>query len=162
MYVWLNPLDLPKSTFEELAANPLPDEKQRAARFRLEQHQIHYATSRGLLRRLLAGYLGTAAGSLVFDYDQYGKPRLIAPISALTFNVSHSYGWALFSFTLDTKIGVDIEKVRPDFATLEIARRFFSPDEVDILQSLPPTAQSDAFFKCWTRRWHFSKRTGKG
>ena len=59
----------------------------------------------------------------------YGKPELVADggIESLRFNVSHSQGLALYAFTLDRKIGIDLEYVRHDIAVDDIAGQFFSP-----------------------------------
>jgi 4'-phosphopantetheinyl transferase len=162
VHVWLASLDLPATVFEECSSFLDPDEKERAARFRFEEHRRHYAAGRGLLRKLLAGYLQLDPGSFSFTYNQHGKPLLTHVCPDLSFNVSHSYGWALFGFALGTELGVDIEKERPDFATMEIAQRFFAPAEVNVLSSLPPPLRSRAFFKCWTRKEAFIKAHGQG
>ncbi|MDB6035451.1 MAG: phosphopantetheine-protein transferase [Verrucomicrobiales bacterium] len=160
--VWLSSLDLPPGAFEECSSYLSADEKERAARFRFEEHRKHYAASRGLLRKLLAGYLNTKPENFAFSYNRYGKPLLDHLYPELSFNVSHSYGWALFGFTMGTELGVDIEKERPDFATMEIAERFFAPDEVDVLRSLPADLRASAFFHCWTRKEAFIKAHGMG
>jgi 4'-phosphopantetheinyl transferase len=161
-HVWLSALDAPQVVFEEYSSYLSADEKERAARFRFEEHRKHYAVSRGLLRKLLAGYLNTEPGSFTFSYNRYGKPLLDRIWPELSFNVSHSYGWALFGFGVGVELGVDIEKERPDFATMEIAERFFAPDEVEVLRCLPVAERASAFFHCWTRKEAFIKAHGMG
>ena len=76
--------------------------------------------------------------------------------------MSHSHGVALFAVAADREIGVDVEHVRVDFATEDIARRFFSRVEVAAFNALPKDAQVAAFFRCWTRKEAYIKAIGRG
>jgi 4'-phosphopantetheinyl transferase len=76
--------------------------------------------------------------------------------------MSHSHGLALLAITEDRQIGVDVEHVRADFATEEIARHFFSHSEVESFNALAKEDQIAAFFRCWTRKEAFIKATGRG
>jgi 4'-phosphopantetheinyl transferase len=116
------------------------------------------------LRIILAGYLATDASSLSFSYSKNEKPAL-GPAHAgsdLTFNVSHSGGIALFAFTRQREIGVDVEQVRGDFDVEAIARRFFSAHEQKQLADLQNEKKFEAFFRCWTRKEAYIKATGEG
>lgn len=57
---------------------------------------------------------------------------------------------------------MDVEQIRPDFATGDIAEKFFSANEVSLLRSLPASLQAEAFFNCWTRKEAFIKAIGEG
>jgi 4'-phosphopantetheinyl transferase len=115
--------------------------------------------ARGFLRYILSRYLETKPERLKFSYGEYGKPALDG---RLHFNMSHSHRVALLAITEDRQIGVDVEHIRADFATEDIARRFFSPAEVESFNSLPEEEQVAAFFRCWTRKEAFIKATGRG
>lgn len=162
VHIWLVDLALPVQAFEECFSFLSPEERERAARFHFEKDRNHYIAGRGLLRKLLGDYLNVSPAALSFSYNRYGKPLLTPPAPELQFNLSHSHGWALLGFTLRAELGVDIEKMRPDFATREIAERFFAPDEVAVLASLDASQQAQAFFKCWTRKEAFIKAHGIG
>ena len=99
-----------------------------------------------------------------FAYNDYGKPFVveIPPGNRLKFNVAHSHGLALFGISSGLELGVDIEQIRPDFATSEIAERFFAPEEVKVLALCEPEKRTEAFFDCWTRKESFVKARGMG
>jgi 4'-phosphopantetheinyl transferase len=138
-----------------------PEELDRARRFRFERLQRHFVASRGFLRYVLARYVAAKPEALKFSYNAYGKPSL-AGEGRLQFNMSHSHEVALVAVTLDAALGVDVEHVRSDFASHEIATRFFSRLEVETFSSLAKEEQVAAFFRCWARKEAYIKAIGKG
>ena len=140
------------------------DEKERAARFRFERDREFFVAGRGILRELLGGYLKRPPPELQFQYGSEGKPCLSLedwewPIR---FNVSHSRGIALYAFSGGLEVGVDVEEIRSDFASEEIAERFFSAGELEELRGLPAELKADGFFNCWTRKEAYVKAWGSG
>lgn len=123
-----------------------------------------YVMSRGSLRFLLGTYLATVPAQLRFVYDSRGKPGLSGPITPmkLDFSVSHSREEALLGFARGRRIGVDLERVDTGLNILELAERFFSSNEFQILSSLPPKIQCEAFFRAWTRKEAYLKARGEG
>lgn len=156
--------DQPPKLIESLRRTLSADEIQRASRFRFEQDRLHFTVARGILRQILGNLLEIDAGRVRFRYSEYGKPSLSGEFdsSRLTFNISHSAGRLLMAFAIGREIGVDIEHVRPDFATHDIAERFFSASEVQRLRSLPSAFHAEAFFNCWTRKEAYIKAIGEG
>ena len=140
------------------------DELARANRFYFEKDRKHFVVARGFLRALLGRYLQLEPKQLQFSYGAWGKPALDGEFreSRLRFNMSHSHGVALYAVTEGREIGIDVEHVRPDFASDNVARRFFSPFEVDVFSELPEDDRVAAFFRCWTRKEAYIKATGRG
>ena len=160
VHVWLAALE-PDSTARSLLSS---EEQERADRFRFEKDQVQYTAGRAFLRTILGRYLQISPKDLRFRYNGYGKPYLADEFAStkLHFNLAHSRGLALYAVAVDTEVGVDIEHIRPEFATTEIAQRFFAPEEVKVLLSLDPAIQKSAFFDCWTRKEAFIKARGMG
>jgi 4'-phosphopantetheinyl transferase len=164
VHVWIASLDDPGAALADLLATLAPPERERAERFHFPKHRDRWIVARGVLRAVLGGYLGRAAAALEFDYNTHGKPALRPRPGDpdLRFNLSHSEGLALYGVSLNREIGADVEALRRDFGTAEIAERFFSPAERSALRALPPDQQCDAFFACWTRKEAYIKARGRG
>ena len=163
VHVWRIALAVSDAEQARRASVLSADEAARAARFHFERDRRRWTAARGAVRAVLAGYLGAAAASLSFRLGIHGKPALESPPAAdLEFNVSHSGELALCAVSRARAVGVDVEAIRPDFATRETARRFFSPAESAALEALPSTQQVEAFFACWTRKEAYMKARGTG
>ncbi|MDH4217048.1 MAG: 4'-phosphopantetheinyl transferase superfamily protein, partial [Gallionella sp.] len=114
---------------------------------------------------IVARYLAAAPAAIRFEYGPHGKPQLDAShqlAHPLHFNLAHSNELALLAVTGLGAIGIDIEKMRPDFPSAQIARRYFSAGEIEALGNLAPPEYAEAFFRCWTRKEAFIKATGRG
>src|SRR6185369_554217 len=150
VHVWRLELDQPESVMTEFRRTLEADEVERAGRFHFEKHRRHFVVGRGGLRYVLSRYLEEKPAELRFTYGLFGKPALVG--DRLRFNMSHSHGVALFAVAADRELGVDVEHIRVDFATEDIARRFFSRPEVAAFNSLQKEEQAAGFFRCWTRK----------
>ena len=164
VHVWRIELEQPDHVLESFRSTLESDELQRASRFHFEKDRRHFVAARGFLREVIGRYLNAKAAAVKFSYSGYGKPALNGEHknSPLRFNMSHSRGMALLAVTKDKQIGVDVELMRADFASEEIAQRFFSRVEVESFNALPREEQVAAFFRCWTRKEAFIKATGLG
>ena len=160
VHVWLldNCSSTHTSTFRRILS---AEENERAARFRFEPDREQYVQTRGSLRQLLGSYLGIPAAEVAFSYSEHGKPSL-RPNQNLEFNVSHTKGMAVLGFCRRYRIGVDVERVRTDFQTSEIAERFFSEAERTALRAIPVEHRHRMFFRIWTRKEAYIKALGEG
>ena len=162
--VWRLRTDLHRNVRDELAAFLSSDEVERAQRFRFAKDRARYVAGRSVLRALLAGYLTTNPKDVCFRYSEKGKPELEPARSnrRIQFNLAHSGDLAVYGFVEGRRIGIDVEELRFDFQTDEIAERFFSKAERETLRTLPVSQRHAAFFRCWTRKEAFVKATGDG
>jgi 4'-phosphopantetheinyl transferase len=158
--VWRGSLDAEPHVRQRLEAMLSDDEQERAGRFRFERDRARFVVGRGLLRALLARYVGAAGSQLRFGYGAQQKPVLLD--DGPHFNLAHSGGTALFAFSRTTELGIDVELLQPEFAHGPLAERFFSPREVETLRALPEDDQPQAFFACWTRKEAILKARGDG
>jgi 4'-phosphopantetheinyl transferase len=162
VHVWRARLDLPWSwTFDEALSW---EDRTRADRFRFESDRRKFCVARASLRLILGRYLKTKPNCLQIETGEYGKPYFADPKTSqgLRFNLSHSNELALIAVARDREVGVDVEYVRPNFVTDEVAGHFFSTAEVEGLRALPFAQKTESFFKCWTRKEAYIKARGEG
>lgn len=162
VHVWQARTDVSDSVVGQLYDLLSPDERRRAHRFHFSSDRSRYVFVRGTLRSILGRYLEIPPEQITFEYGEFGKPRLGKSSESLFFNLSHSCDLALFAFSHNHDLGVDIEFVREDVDVEQLANRFFSDDEIASLLALPSGLRVQGFFNCWTRKEAFIKGTGKG
>lgn len=140
------------------------DEKIEATRFRFQTDRERFIISHGMLRKVLSRYLDAKPAGLKFSRSVHGKPVLegVPDGCSLCFNMSHSHDIALFALAWNSRIGVDVEYIRSIPDAEVIAERFFSPQENNVLRSVPSGKKLEAFYNCWTRKEAFLKATGEG
>ncbi len=85
-------------------------------------------------------------------YGENGKPEFDIERD-IYYNMAHS-GEYVACAVADTPVGIDIDGSRN--ADLKIAKRFFTQEECDMINS------SSDFFKIWTFKEAYGKYTGKG
>lgn len=139
-------------------------ERVRAERLISDDTRRRFIIVRGLLRRILSGYLDVAPETLAIATGARGKPALAgqAANTGLVFNLAHSKTSAVFAVGTGSDIGVDIERVGRERDALTIARRYFSRAEFDILSQVPAAGRDRAFLTCWTRKEAAMKAHGGG
>ena len=164
VHIWRANLDISATEIEEYVGYLSNDEIARANKFRFPELRQRFIVARGILRHLLGHYLNISPKSLIFDYGDRGKPRLaqLNDRNPLEFNLSHSQGYALYGFTQDCSIGVDLECLREMPDAVKIARRFFSPREFQFIANLNPQQQTKVFFQFWTAKEAYLKAIGTG
>jgi 4'-phosphopantetheinyl transferase len=139
------------------------DEKLRANSFKFVEHKNRFIVARGYLREIISYYLQISSQEIVFQYSDRGKPIIKnSQNSNLQFNVSHSQDLALYAFTQNHLIGVDLEYLRNNVECAKIAQRFFTSTESQLINSLPQDKQPQTFFHFWTIKEAYLKATGEG
>ena len=163
VHVWTESLGQLEAHVSRMAPLLGEDERLRADRFHFKQHRDGFITGRGLLRVILANYLGCNPSEVKFEYGEAGKPAVAGDQkSGLHFNLAHSGDLVVYALNLDRRIGVDIELVRPMPDAEQIAANYFSPDEIRDLKWLPAQQMLAGFFACWTRKEAYVKAIGTG
>lgn len=140
------------------------DEKERAAKFKLEKNRQEYVITRGCLRQYLGLLTNTEPKNFMFKYLEYGKPVLenMPKFADVSFNVSHSHEFSLVAITQKHTVGIDIEKISRDSDHQSLVTRFFSKAEQSEFNTLPGKIRAKAFCACWTRKEAFIKAVGHG
>lgn len=135
----------------------VPEERRKmVGRFRHPEDQRRSLGAGWLLEQALRMYFGADHPPIVRETG--GKP-VVSNRPDWHFSLSHAGNWAVCG--VDSRpIGVDVEEIRPD--GLQIATRFFAPEEAAYLEELPEDRQAAAFTCLWTRKESYIKYTGEG
>jgi 4'-phosphopantetheinyl transferase len=153
-----------EAALASLARTLSPDELIRAGRFHLEADRDCYVAGRGILRHLLAGALGVEPRGIVFDYGPHGKPRLAVRHEEprLLFSKSSSRDLALYAFTLDREVGVDVEYRGEAPSGACIGSTSLPSCVQGVFASLSGGGARDFFYDWWTRIEALGKLGGEG
>jgi 4'-phosphopantetheinyl transferase len=162
VHIWLACLDVDPEERTRLRSYLNEEEVSRAERFVFPRDRDHFVVGRGRLRELLGKYQHCPPNIVRFKTGRYGKLSLVDDGGPLRFNLSHSHGLAVYGFCMGRELGIDTEKIRPEFAGEEIAKRYFSATEQRELAELPKELRDSAFFLCWTRKEAYIKAHGDG
>lgn len=134
-------------------------EKKRARAIRSDRDRRLWTRSRGLLRALLARYVGADPRELRFVLGPHGKPALLPEATGsaidLRFNLSHSGTMALYAVSTGCEVGVDIERPRERY-TAEFLRAWVTREAAGKcrgsgLATPPECSQEDDL---WTAELH--------
>ena len=136
------------------------DEVTRARRFHFDRDRDRYVRGRGFLRSILAQKCGQNPANLVFGTGAQGKPFL--QNSDQEFNLSHSRDLAVLIVSRVGPVGVDLEFIDRQADITGLMQTCLTPDEADVLASLPEEKQRDHFFAFWTAKEARMKLTGEG
>ena len=136
----------------------VPDELERAARYRRTDDQLRFGCTRGLLRVLLARYTNQPPDRIEFVPGVNQKPELTWPVG-WHFNVSHSGNWILIAISR-VRVGVDLEWMNPDLAFRDLLPSSFSPAEQRYIDACADARWG--FYRLWTRKEALVKATAKG
>lgn len=150
------------------------EELARTSRYRYQVDRDRGRTGRGLLRRLLGGYLGVSPAAVAIETAEFGKPRLAGNTDGATiaFNASGSAHLAIFAFARGAAVGVDIEafaiapqargKTLPSPRDVRSMAARFTADEAALIHGLPEAEAAAAFLRLWTCKEACLKCRGSG
>lgn len=113
-------------------------------------------------REQLARVLDLAPHLLPITRDTLGRPHFIAPLHSLETGWSHSGEALLLALGEDIELGVDLERLRPRPRAMELAQRFYHPQETSWLHSLDEDARMLAFVRLWCAKEAVLKAHGQG
>ncbi len=136
-------------------------ERVRADRLREPDAYRQFVLGRGVLRHLLVGFLDRNPSDIVFIYGSNGGPS-VECTGDLDFSLAHTRGWLALAFAVGQRIGIDVEALDQDIACIEIAQRFFRPEELGELEHHDPIEARRRFLRLWTRKEAVLKAAGVG
>ena len=134
------------------------DERQRAQRYHQKNDIRRYLYTRSLLKVVCGNYISQHPSSIEFTVGESNKPELSGN-TGWHFNVSHSGSWILLGIGR-VQVGVDIEKIDPQFRFEDLLATSFIKEDQKSIQAY--TDSKRRFYQLWTRKEALVKATGKG
>lgn len=114
-------------------------------------------------REQLSRVLDLPPHALPITRDAQGRPHFIAPLHHLETGWSHSGEALLLALGEDVELGVDVERLRPRPRAMELAQRFYHPEETAWLLSLEDeNVRTLAFLRLWCAKEAVLKAHGQG
>ncbi|HEX5702331.1 MAG TPA: 4'-phosphopantetheinyl transferase superfamily protein [Pyrinomonadaceae bacterium] len=139
------------------------DEHERAEQLNSEDERRRFKAARSALRTILSRYIELPASSFIFGQTEFGKPFVVnSEADGLLFNLSRSGDVVTIAVTRNREVGIDVESVRHESDSMDIAEQCFSVAEIYTLTGLDQDARTAAFFNCWTRKEAYTKARGEG
>ncbi len=138
------------------------DERERAARFRFDDHRHQFCVAHALVRTALSRYADLEPAAWRFAVGARGRPASVAVpgVPPLRCTLAHAAGVGACAVALERDVGVDVEDATRRADIDAIARRYFSPSEQRELAR--PDAGRDRFFELWTLKEAYLKARGVG
>jgi 4'-phosphopantetheinyl transferase len=139
------------------------DEIEKLENFAHRPAAIEFLIGRLLVRHVLSRYYPRfSPRQWIFEFNQFGKPRVTSAMAQIEFNLSHSSGWVVCALTNGFEVGIDIEGKNRRIDFLDMAKELFSPLEEASLRDLSPTNSRELFYKYWTLKEAYIKARGIG
>jgi 4'-phosphopantetheinyl transferase len=137
-------------------------EVRQALAFHFEQDRLIYVAAHVMLRRVLREYLDGAEPAII--RNPLGRPELATGSGGpvLSFSLTHTRGFAACAIANEACIGIDAEDIRRPIAIEEMARRWYAPKELVLLERVPKQRRAEMFFRIWTLKEAILKATGHG
>ncbi|MFO1104263.1 MAG: 4'-phosphopantetheinyl transferase superfamily protein [Methylocystis sp.] len=139
-------------------------ETARAQRFAFESDRRAYVAAHALLRaRLSQRSIDVSPREWRFGATPHGKPFLLGPSAGLSVSLSHTRGMVAVAIASGREIGVDVESALTPRNALNVAERYFAPEEAELLRSeSDPVTRNEIFFAIWTLKEAVLKADGRG
>lgn len=157
-------VDQPENIINAYFSMLSESEKERVNRYKFKILKSRQIISIGLLRSLISKFRDCRPEEIIFFYNEFGKPFVSpdADGNNLSFNLSHSDNIAIFVFSRNKNVGIDIEKVAELADMNGVVDLCFSESEKKWFNKLLSTERKEIFYKMWTSKEAYIKAIGKG
>jgi 4'-phosphopantetheinyl transferase len=153
---------LPRDEFtarqEEIITFVPQERRERFLRFRRAQDRQRSMIGELLARKVISDRTGAAKEQIQFEEGEHGKPSL-RTFKDLHFSISHSGEWVVNVFS-ESVVGVDIQQM--EMRSLDVARRFFTSEESELILAKPEHDRLSLFYELWTLKESYLKAVGSG
>lgn len=137
-----------------------PETWQDTRQFQNKKVRMTKLSGESMIRKLITENWRLSPNEYRIEKGKHGKPYLKTHGIPAYFNISHSGDYIICAIS-NQEVGIDIEqrgKIR-----MEVARRFFHPQEVALLEGTSDEQKTrELFFNYWSVKESYLKYTGSG
>lgn len=163
VHLWRASLDRDGASVQQWLSLLSQEERDRASQYRFDLDRNRFIVRRGILREILARYLGAKPEAVRFRMGEFGKLQLSDSFRpSLEFSVTHSRGKALVALARGHCVGVDLEHVLPLSDLDLMINECLSHSERCTMQALSPPCRLECFYWYWTSKEACLKASGVG
>ncbi len=162
IHVWSHTIHFDDPFLREAPYLLSNEELNRAAKYHFEKDKRVYESGHVFIRKILAHYTSLDAAKLDLSPIVNQKPKLENSPFRIHFNISHSGNKILVALGFNSDVGIDVEKIIPDFDMDGFAEANYHPNELEQFRSMKGIEETDYFYKIWTRKEAWLKLTGEG
>lgn len=152
-------LDLENDKMENLIKHISLDRKNKIKKLFKKNDKIQTMIAEILIRTQIINKFNIANKNIYFNENGYGKKRLVN-FDKFYFNISHSGKYVVVGISTEN-IGVDIEEIK-EIEYEEIAKNFFTNNEIEYINKNNEKKQLDKFYEIWTLKESYIKNRGQG
>lgn len=131
--------------------------KQKVQAYKFEKDR-RLSLAAGLILKYGLEKYGIKEKEAAISVNSYGKAYL-KDTEDVCFNLSHSGKYAVGAFSR-YEVGIDIEQIQKQ--SMELAKRFFAPQEYDFLMQQQPHLRDEMFTRIWCLKESYIKAVGRG
>lgn len=162
VHVWCHAIHYDDPFLREAPYLLSQDENLRAGKYHFEKDQRIYKSGHVFIRKILAHYTSQEAAKLKLSPIVNQKPKLEGSPFNIHFNISHSGSKILVAVGFNSDVGIDVEKIIPDFDMDGFAEANYHPNELDRFRKMSGDEETEYFYTIWTRKEAWLKLTGEG
>ena len=138
------------------------EELEHGNKFKFDIHRDKFFFYRTSLRKILSLYLSVNPQEIIFEYGEFGKPRVLNNVASIEFNLSHSGNLGIVGITKKLVIGVDVEILNSLDNLNAIVQQYFSKYEWKKFRIFPEQKKFIYFYRLWTCKEAYIKALGAG
>jgi 4'-phosphopantetheinyl transferase len=162
VHVWSHTIHFDDAFLREAPYLLSNDETSRAQKYHFEKDKRVYESGHVFIRKVLAHYTSIEESKLELSPIVNRKPKLENSPFNIHFNISHSGNKILVAVGFQNEVGIDVEKVIPDFDMDGFAEANYHPNELKHFREFGNVNESAYFYTIWTRKEAWLKLTGEG
>ncbi len=162
IHVWSHAIHYDDPFLREAPYILSAEESLRAQKYHFEKDKRIYESGHVFIRKILAHYTSIEVTRLDLTPVVNQKPKVENAPFPIFFNITHAGSRILVAVGFRSDVGIDVEKIIPDFDIEGFSEANYHANEMEHLKTLRDQDEVYYFYIIWTRKEAWLKLTGEG